>query len=668
MTSNYIAPNDRVVHGIGIKMLLVVQFLTILPFAFYMPWWLLVVFFVVVLWRFRVLRGELRKPPLVIIILSILVGVGGLLISGLSRYSLDTAVAFCLLGYLLKSLEVLRRRDAIFQIYLGLFLTGVFLLYRFDPVGALVMVMLLFFNVLALQTISAELHFNFKYALKTSSILVFMAIPVMAMGYLFFPRLPPLWHIPNDQRGAVTGMSEELAFGSVSDLAQSSSPAFRVQFEGDIPPRGEWYWRGMTLSDFDGRTWRVPFAFRAFGARRAQFPVANAQSDLFNYTVIMENSGRNWLYFLDWPVSVNGEGTIILPDARAAKRTPLSNVYRYQAASSPSVRWSESEALLAANLRLPANGNQQLREWAVDQREWASSDAEFVEWLLQYIRTEPFYYTLKPPLYLNNNGIESFWFGDRSGFCEHYASAVAFILRSVGIPSRIVGGYLGGTYVDSGNYIQVRQMEAHAWVESWIDGRWQRIDPTAAVAPGRIDVNLDELFTQTQPSDLPLISRVGQIGLFNRMTMIWDSIQYRWQVSVLDYTNETAIGWFETMFGQISAMKLTAAFFIILGIVSLLTALMVGMVSFPKRVSEPFSSVRRIEKWYGKRAAGETLVQYFRRLEKSYPEIPALSDLSQIVEQALYSGKQIDRSLLRRTVRLSKKFQTAKLKNIIDKR
>ena len=127
---------------------------------------------------------------------------------------------------------------------------------------------------------------------------------------------------------------------------------------------------------------------------------------------------------------------------------------------------------------------------------------------------------------------------------------MTFILRSVGIPARIVGGYLGGTYVEAGGYIQVRQMEAHAWVEAWLEGRWQRIDPTAAVAPNRIELNVDDLLSESQPSDLPLISRVQGIGFINQLTMWWDLANYQWQVLVLDYDNERALSWFSFWFWQ----------------------------------------------------------------------------------------------------------------------
>ncbi|MDX1342648.1 MAG: DUF3488 and transglutaminase-like domain-containing protein [Reinekea sp.] len=644
----YIPPYQRVIHQAAFKALLVVQFLTVIPFMPYMPNWLLAVLFLVVIWRWRVLHGELKKPPLIVVLAAMSVGIIGILLSGLNRYSLDTAVALCLLGYLLKSLEVLRRRDAILQIYLGLFLTGVYLLYRFDPVAALVMVGLLLVNFIALQAVTSDVQFNFRYAAKQSTLLIIGAIPVMIAGYLFFPRLPPLWTIPNEQRGAMTGMSDELNPGSVAELARSNAPAFRVSFSGNVPPRSQWYWRGNTMSAFDGETWRstVSENNRFSWPRNATLPTPLNTG--YQYTVIMESSGRRWLYFLDWPTQAQGDNLRVMPDGRAVSERPLNSVYRYQASSALEVEWSDQERYLQESTLLPRTGNEGLRAWAIDRRSQVDSDSEFVESILSYIREQDFYYTLRPPLYQGAQGMENFWLGARRGFCEHYASAMAIILRSVGIPTRLVGGYLGGNYVASGDYIQVRQMEAHAWLEAWINGSWRRIDPTAAVAPGRVEINIDDFFLDTQPSDLSLMTRVGKLGLINQLTMYWDSLNYKWQVLVLDYDNSTALNWFEAGFGKATALKLAIAFLSLMGIVALMVAYFLGMIHFPVRTKEPYRSLAKIERWFGPREPGETINKYLDRLAEEHPQWKGFKSIKTLFEEAIYKpGERLDQKALR---------------------
>lgn len=635
----YVPPYRRVLSQSAIRMLLVAQFLMYLAFVPYMPNWFLLVFVLAVFWRWRVLHGQLKKPPFWLVMPMLLAGIAGIIASGFSRYSLDTAVAFCLLGYFLKSLEVLRRRDGIFQTYLGFFLCGVFLLYRYDPLGALVLVLLLFVNTLALQAVTSEIHFRLSYAFKQTSIMMIGAIPIMIAGYLFFPRIPPLWNIPNEERGAQTGMSDELRPGSVADLAQSNEPAFRVSFQGERPPRNEWYWRGNTLSVFDGETWRAPFSSRNpfTWPRNAELPSAAGQQ--YSYTVVQEKSGQRWMFFLDWPVQVSASGSRVLPDARAAQSTPINNVFRYQAVSSDRVRWPESSSARATDTALPTSGNEGLRAWAQQRYSQVGSDEAFVQSLLAEIRQQDFYYTLQPPLYEGADGIEAFWLGERRGFCEHYASAMAYMLRSVDIPARIVGGYLGGTYVPAGDYVQVRQREAHAWVEAWLNGRWQRIDPTAAVAPNRIEMNLDELFFSTQPEELSVGARFGQVALINRLTMMWDSLNYQWQVLVLDYDNVQAVGWFSSQFGQFTPLKAVLALLALMALVGGILGLWLGIIPMPRRRQEPYRSLHKLGRVYGHREQGETLRQYSDRLQSDYPEHTALPDLIGQIERSIYDPK-----------------------------
>lgn len=636
--TQYVPIMHRVMPLPVLWVLLLVQGVMVVPFLFYLPLWLGVVFVLVLIWRWRVTHGDMRKAPRSLIILAILVGIGGLLLSGLRAYNLDSAVALCVLGYLLKSLEVMRRRDGIFQAYLGYFLTGIFLLYNYTPVGALVAIVMVWANTLALHAVTADQTFRWKRGTKLSLALMVAAVPIMIAGFLFFPRLPPLWSIPNDERGAQTGMSDEVDPGSVASLAQSTEPAFRVQFEGDPPPRQQWYWRGTTLGDFDGRVWRARFRDRnRFQWPRGQLPLAQPGAEQFEYSVLLEATQQHWLYFLDWPTQVRGQDAYVLPDGRAARRNSLSQTYRYEAQSAAAVSWP-NETALQWYQRLPEQGNEALRQWGIELRQTAGSDAAYIDAILNHLRTEPFRYTLQPPLYPSADSLSDFWFDGRLGFCSHYASAVAYLARVAGIPSRLVGGYLGGTYNQSGDFIQVRQMEAHAWVELWLNGQWQRVDPTAAVAPGRIDLNLDDWLSEDNPSDLPFGARFGRnLGPFNDLRFWWDSVQYQWQVSILNYQQSNALGLLEARFGRINPWHAAAAMAVFLGVLGLLMAWFTGLLQLPRRQSEPWASLRRVERQYGDRHVGETVSDFMARLAYEHPgQREALARLAQLIDTLAY--------------------------------
>jgi len=635
--THYIPIMRRVMPLSVLRVLLLVQGIMVVPFLFYLPAWLGVVFVLVLLWRWRVTHGEMRVAPRSLIFMAILVGVAGLLLSGLRAYNLDSAVSLCLLGYLLKSLEVMRRRDGIFQTYLGYFLTAVFLLYNYTPGGALLAILMVLGNTLGLHAITADHTFRWKRGVTMSSALLAAAVPIMIVGFLFFPRLPPLWAIPNDERGAETGMSDSVDPGSIASLAQNTAPAFRVQFDGELPPREQWYWRGTTLGNFDGRTWQAYFRDRnRFQWPRGRLPFASGARQ-YKYSVVIEATQQHWLYFLDWPTQIRGEGAFVLPDGRAARRDNLSQTYRYEAQSSSQVQW-ETEADLQAYLRLPGTGNEALRDWGLQLYQQSGSRAAYLEAILAHLRNEPFRYTLRPPLYPSADSLSDFWFESRLGFCSHYASAVAYLARVAGIPSRLVGGYLGGTYNENGDFIQVRQMEAHAWVEVWLEDNWVRIDPTAAVAPGRINSNLDDWLSEDNPSDLPFGVRFGRnLGALNNLGYWWDSVQYQWQVSVLNYQQSNAMGLLEARFGRINPWHAAAAMALFLGLLGLLMAWFTGLLRLPQRPPEPWASLHRVERRFGKRNAGETVANFLTRLAVEYPKHrDSLARLGQLIDTLAY--------------------------------
>jgi len=153
---------------------------------------------------------------------------------------------------------------------------------------------------------------------------------------------------------------------------------------------------------------------------------------------------------------------------------------------------------------------------------------------LRYFREQPFRYTLAPPL-LTENPTAEFLFDTRSGYCEHYASALAVLMRGAGIPARIVTGYLGGEYNPLGNYMILRQLDAHAWTEVWLEGDgWVRVDPTAAVAPQRIELGLDAL---PELAITPALLRDNTVLLkaWRNMKNLQDAANAYWNEWVLSY-------------------------------------------------------------------------------------------------------------------------------------
>jgi hypothetical protein len=192
----------------------------------------------------------------------------------------------------------------------------------------------------------------------------------------------------------------------------------------------------------------------------------------------------------------------------------------------------ETPALLQQALRLPRGLNPRTRELAqVWQARFRTAEMISNAALL-YFRQEEFVFTLQPPL-LGENAVDDFLFDTKSGFCEHYASAYVFLMRAAGIPARVVAGYQGGTINPIDGYLTVRQSDAHAWAEIWLAERgWVRVDPTAAVAPSRIEQGIEAALPAGDP--LPAMIRIDADWLRDLRNR-WEAANNTWNQWVLGY-------------------------------------------------------------------------------------------------------------------------------------
>lgn len=311
--------------------------------------------------------------------------------------------------------------------------------------------------------------------------LVLAAIPLALASFVLVPRLgSPLWGSPGGDASSRTGLSDHMAPGQFTDLMIDDSPALRVSFDGAPPPPSAQYFRTIVLSDFDGTTWT-----RALAGRRRNSSATGGTA--VDYRITLEPTQQRWLPALDVPVAAPDDAMLAGDDTLIANR-PIAQPREYRVRSL--IGASDATAMPPWQrerlLRLPENADPRARALAARWRGESIDDAGVVQRALAMFH-DRFTYTLNPPL-LGRDSVDEFLFDTRAGFCEHYASAFVFLMRAAGIPARVVTGYQGGWWSDSGNYLLVRQSDAHAWAEIWRDGSgWQRVDPTAAVSPARIE-------------------------------------------------------------------------------------------------------------------------------------------------------------------------------------
>jgi transglutaminase-like putative cysteine protease len=315
--------------------------------------------------------------------------------------------------------------------------------------------------------------------------------------------------------------------GAISELSLSDEIAFRVEF-GDkarIPPNASRYWRGPVLSQFDGRVWRTT-------ARPGAGAVVAAGGPPVEYLVTLEPHHQRWLFALDLPAALPASDN----------GGPLHGAFltrEQQLLSVPLV------AELGRLLRLPGRGNPQSRAFAVDERRLAGNDSAYVQAVLRRFNRDTYRYTLSPAE-VGTDAVDDFLFKTKSGFCEHYAGAFALLMRAAGIPARVVTGYLGGEINPASGTMVIRQSDAHAWTEVWIDGLWRRVDPTAAVSPERVERGLSAAMPPGER--VPFLSR-AEWSWLRAVQWRWDAVNHNWQKWVIGFNHDrqqslfSELGW-----------------------------------------------------------------------------------------------------------------------------
>ncbi|CAM3144712.1 transglutaminase [Pseudomonas floridensis] len=554
---------------VSLTWLLLAQALVVVPFAWHVPVSIMVLWLGCAIWRVQAFRMRVRLPG-TWVKSGLLVGTtGGVYLARGSLVGLDAGAALLVAAFVLKMLEMNTRRDARVLIFLGFFCVVVgylfedsllWALFSLLPIGALLAALI----GLQQPSLAGRPAATLKLAFK----LMAQAVPLMLLLFLFFPRLDPLWSLPQPSNRGLTGLSDNMAPGDMAELSRSPALVFRASFEGPIPARSQLYWRGLTLEQFDGRRWS-----QSARAQTVQIPQWQKRGEALSYSVVMEASGRPWLPSLD-------VGETPLPDVRQMSdfrlqhRRPVEQSLMYSVKSWPdSLRDAQiSEQIQRQGLQLPAKGNPQARQWADElRRRYAGPDA-LVQAIFGYFADQPFHYTLKPAL-LGTDSIDDFLFASRRGFCAHYAGAMTFVLRSAGIPARVVAGYQGGELNPDGQYLTVRQFDAHAWVEYWQpDVGWRSVDPTAAVAPQRIEQGLEQALAADEDflQDSPMSAlRYRHVPWINALRLSWDNLNYGWQRWVLGYQGQQQLQVLSRWFSDFQAPVFVAGIVLSLGLAAL---------------------------------------------------------------------------------------------------
>ncbi len=503
------------------------------PHAGRLPLWLGILAATFCVWRLYLARMRLELPARWLLIFIVAAGTAGILLEYRTLFGRDAGVALLVLMISLKLMETRTRRDGMVLVFIGYFLVMTnFFFTQSIPTALYLLVCVWLITAAMIGLQYAREPANYRGQLRTSASMLAQSAPLMVVFFLFFPRVQgPLWGMPSDAFAGITGLSESMSPGSLNQLVFSDEIAFRAAFTGPVPAPGKLYWRGPVLLDFDGRTWTTtPRAVRnKIELDRRNEPV--------RYAVTVEPHNRRWLFALDMPGMVPARASINA-DYQLLSQVPVTSRMRYEMESylDYGIGADNNPAAMQRMLQLPPGFDPRTRELGQKLRAQYTGNEAIVNAGLVLLREQKFIYTLEPPL-LGRHAVDEFLFETRSGFCEHFASAFVVLMRAAGVPARVATGYLGGEYNALGNYLIVRQSDAHAWTEVWLAHRgWVRIDPTNAVSPARAESGL----AAALPEGVSLPRGMRNSGaLLRRVAMTLDSLANAWNQTILGYNLET---------------------------------------------------------------------------------------------------------------------------------
>jgi transglutaminase-like putative cysteine protease len=505
--------------------------LAVLPQLYRLPLWFFPMTVLVVGYRFYAQVHHLRRAWNALLMFIALAAVTLIIYSqgfGLSR---EISVTILITMTVLKLLETYRMRDALLVVMLCYFVTMTRFLYSQDLLLIVYLISSAFVTTHALSVLNYEHSnrwFDWRQIRQTVASLS-LAIPFAVLFFLVFPRLgSPIWGSPDIFGEGKTGISDTMSPGSIVELFMDDSPAFRVTFDDNrIPENQNLYWRGPVLWHFDGRTWSRQ-------RHRNLRPAISSfnQQDVVNYQVELEATGQNYMFALDYVL--NGPSTaFMLPDSMLYSPTKINQLKHYE---SSSLLMRRLYAQLSATdrallLDYPREQNQRtqalIRQWQAED----SNTEAIINRALRWFNQDDFYYSYTPPA-LYGEVIDQFLFDSKRGFCEHYASSFTIMMRMAGIPARVVTGYQGG--IDNGGYLLVKQSDAHAWSEVFIEqqngrGYWLRVDPTSVVAPERVEQGARQIMDQKRN----FFDYQWLISLQERL----DKYRFSWNQWVRDYNS-----------------------------------------------------------------------------------------------------------------------------------
>ena len=568
--------------------------------------WMLAIIGLCLCWRALMNVQETAKPSKGVLVLLALSGSVLLAVMGKQLGLLNSMVHLLCFAYGLKSLELNTRKDIYQLSLLGIFVLASALIFSQSIYFSLIVFLFVVVNFVLLNSLFMVEQTTLKQV-KTTGVLFLQSLPLAIVLFIVFPKLPPFWKVPL-AKSSTTGLSDSVQIGDIANLVGSDALAYRVDFGDFSPAYRQLYWRTLVLDHFDGVKWTTSHYFSTeltehqaninanqqvnhqrlrqnspsnIIRRNPAADVIKVTDEVINYQIIAEPSYQHWLFALD--VAKVNEGQKII-------QTPYYNLYAVQEVTK-TLQYSVTSNLSMAldlnlsklgretNLAIPEQSNPRLTAEGRRLRAQYKTDEAIISAVLEHFRQQNYFYTLQPPLLINNS-LEQFYFETRAGFCEYYASTFAYLMRAAGIPTRLVLGYMGGELNPNGRYYSIYQRDAHAWTEVWLAGKgWQRVDPTAAVHPSRVESGFNDSLLAEQASlsnSLFSAQTFENLAFLNNIRMQLQALDYQWTRWVVGYSSEKQLNLLSQWLGKVKPWKMA----LIIGVILVSMMLVLWLAHF----------------------------------------------------------------------------------------
>lgn len=618
-------------------------------------------------------KNRLKKVQQFIKVVMLFGGVAGIYLYFGKILGVDVAVSFLVLCFGTKCWEIYQKRDAYVCLNLGLFVLGSAFLMSQSLGVVLLALPALMAVMMTFIALSDDNNDTGQGRVRALAMIVLPAVPLLLVLFVFFPRLPPLWSLPMAGKNATTGVSDSMSPGDFSKLSQSTELAFRVEFDGKPPSRQEMYWRGLVYGNFDGVTWTQSELVQGFWSSADINTPPDWIKSVHNgnptpYKVILEPTEQNWLFALEYPTLIPKRGVGMTSDFVLRNYFPISTQLHYESAYYPQSQadLQLNELQKRINLRLPKDGNPQSRAFA--ERLFAQSGQDpvrYIQAVQDFITNQGFTYTLSPPI-LQNHRIDEFLFGTKAGFCEHYASSFTFLMRSAGIPARVVAGYQGGELGRDGQSWEVRQMDAHAWTEVWLDGRgWVRIDPTAFVSAERIDEGMGAV-ADTSGAEMFGEGVAGQwsyqqFKMLQTLRRYSDQISYYWQRDVVGYDQDKQQN---SLFKWFNIKSFAQQFLVMVGLFVIFVVVFVAVVHQKRKkhhhaLDVPLMELSKRLSKLNPSLAKQTSEPYLAWLDRVGQGIDGVDELQKMYRDGRYGrASQVSKGVVHRMKELGEQIES----------